>query len=84
MFADMQEQPSKVGHVTAMECMRHAIRGMLYADDACIVSRAPRGLERMIAVVVEIFGVFGLIILESKTETMCILIPRRLWIGLIP
>ena len=64
--------------------MRHAIGGMaLCADDACIVSRSPRGLERMIAVVIEVFGAFGLIISESKTEAMFMLNPR-LRIGLIP
>ena len=56
--------------------MRRAIRGMLYADDACIVSRSPRGLGQMMAVFVEVFGTFGLTISESKTETTCMPIPR--------
>ena len=30
----LQEQPSKVGPETALECVRRAISGMLYADDA--------------------------------------------------
>ena len=72
----LQEQPSKVGPETALECVRRAIWGMLYADDECIVSRSPRGLGRMIAVFVEVFGTFGLTILESKTETMCMPILR--------
>ena len=72
----LQEQPSKVGPEMALECVRRAIWGMLYADDACIVSRSPRGLRRMTAVFVEVFGTFGLTILESKTETMCMPIPR--------
>ena len=49
---------------------------MLYADDACVVSRSPRGLGRMMVVFVEVFGPFGLTISESKTETMCMPIPR--------
>ena len=72
----LHEQPSKVGPETALECVRRAIWGMLYADDACIVSRSTRGLGRMMAVFVEIFGAFGLTISESKTETMCMPIPR--------
>ena len=72
----LQEQPSKVGPGTALECVRRAIWGMLYAEDACIVSRSPRGLGRMMAVFVEVFGTFGLTITESRTETMCMLIPR--------
>ena len=72
----LQEQPSKVGPETALECVRRAIWGMLYADDVCILSRSPRGLGRMMAVFVEVFGAFGLTISESKTETMCMPIPR--------
>ena len=49
---------------------------MFYGDDACIVSRSPRGLGRMMAVFGEVFGIFGLTISESKTETMCMPIRR--------
>ena len=49
---------------------------MLYADDACIVSRSLCGLGRMMAAFVEVFGIFGLTISESKTETMCMPIPH--------
>ena len=72
----LQEQPSKIGPETALECVRRASWRMLYADDACIVSRSPRGLGRMMAVFVEVFGAFDLTISESKTETMCMPIPR--------
>ena len=75
-FIYLQEQPSKVSPETALKCVRRAIWGMLYADDACIVSRSPCGLGRMMAVFVEVFGTFGLTILESKTNTMCIPISR--------
>jgi hypothetical protein len=37
---------------------------MRYAGDACIVSRSPRGLERMVAVFVKVFGAFRLPITE--------------------
>ena len=72
----LYEQPSKVGPETALECVRRAIWGMLYAGDACIVSRSPHVLGRMMAVFVEVFGAFGLTISKIKTETMCMLIPR--------
>ena len=49
---------------------------MLYADDACIVSRSSRGLGWMMAVFVEIFGTFGLTLSESTTETMYMPIPH--------
>ena len=72
----LQDQPSKADPETALECAWRALRGMMYADNACILSRSPRGLEQMIAVFVEVFGVFGLIIPWSKTETFCMPIPR--------
>ena len=75
-LAHLQQPPSKVGRERALECVRRAIWGILYAESTCIVSRSPRGLERMMAVFVEGFGAFGLTILESKTETICMPIPR--------
>ena len=52
-----------------------AFSGMFYADDACIVSRPPRGFEWIIVAFVDVFGSFGRTISESKTETMCTPIP---------
>ena len=73
----LKEQPGKVGPETALECVRRAVWGMLYADDACIVSRSPRGLELMITVIVKVCGAFGLTVSE-KTETMQMPIPHGL------
>ena len=70
-FIHLQEPPSKVSPEMALECVRRAIWGVVYADDACIVSRSPHGLGRMMAVFVEVFGTFGLTISERKTKTMC-------------
>ena len=56
-FIHLQEQPSKVGPETALECVRRAISGMVYADDACIVSRSPRGLGWMMVVFVGVFSI---------------------------
>ena len=39
----LKEQPGKVGPETALEFVRRAVWGMLYADDACTMSRSPRG-----------------------------------------
>ena len=44
--------------------------GLLYADDAGIVSRSPEGLERMMMVIVTVRSSFGLTVSESKTEIM--------------
>ena len=64
-----------MGPETALECVRRAVWGMLYADDACIVSRSSRGLELIMAMIVEVCGAFGLTVSEKKTETMQMPIP---------
>ena len=71
----LQEQPSKNGPEMTLERLRCVTLGLLYADDACIMSRSSRGLGRMMAFF-EVFGTFGLTISKSKTETMCMPIPR--------
>ena len=45
---------------------------MLYAEDAGIVSRSPKGLERMITVIANACSAFGLMGFEAKTEIMCL------------
>ena len=72
----LQEQPAKVGPETAMEFVRRAVWGMLYADDAYIVSRSPQGLERIMATLVDVFGAFGLTNSEKITETMSLPTPH--------
>ena len=42
--------------------------GMLYVDDAGIVSRSSEGLERMMTVIVTACSSFGLTVSEAKTE----------------
>ena len=46
---------------------------MLYADDAGIVSRSPESLEKMMSIIVNVSGLFGLMVSEAKTEIMCML-----------
>ena len=74
----LKEQSGKVGPETALECVRRAVWRMLYADDTCIVSRSPRGLELMMTVIAKVCGAFGLTVSEKKTETMQMPIPHGL------
>ena len=37
-----------------MDYVHRAVWGMLYADDACIVSRSPQGLAKIMEVIVEV------------------------------
>ena len=60
----------------AMDYVRRAVWGMLYADDACIVSRSPQGLAKMMEVIVEVCRAFALTVSEKKTEIMCMPSPR--------
>ena len=43
----LNEPSTSIGSEPAMDYVRRAVWGMLYADDACIVSRSPQGLAKM-------------------------------------
>ena len=43
-----------MGSEPAIDYVRSAVWGMLYADKACIVSRSPQGLAKMMEVIAEI------------------------------
>ena len=62
----------------ALEIVRRAVWGMLYTDDAGVVPTSPRGLTRMMDVIVVACQKFGLTVSEKKTAAM------RLWSHPIP
>ena len=49
---------------------------MLYADDACTVSRSPQGIAKIMEVIVKVCRAFALTVSAKKTETMCMPPPR--------
>ena len=53
-----------------LEMVRRAVWGMLYADDARVVSTSPRGLTRIMDVIVVACQEFGLTVSQKKTEAM--------------
>ena len=59
-----------------MDYVRRAVWGMLYANDACIVSRPPQGLAEIMEVIAEVCRAFTLTIPAKKTENVCMLSPR--------
>ena len=59
-----------------MDYVRRAVWGMLYEDDACIFSRSPQRLAKMMEVIVEVCRAFALTVSAKKTETMCMPPPR--------
>ena len=54
----------------ALEMVRRAVWGTLYADDAGVVSVSPRGLTRMIDVIVVAYHKMRLTVSKKKIETM--------------
>ena len=72
----LKKPPTSMGPEPAMDYVRRAVWGMLYADDACIVSRSPQGVAKMMEVIVEVCRAFALTVSAKKTATMCMPPPR--------
>ena len=63
----------KRGATTAGEAApAMSLWGMLYADDAAVVSQSPEQLSKMMVVIVTVCAAFGLTVSEAKTEIMCL------------
>ena len=61
------------GEATAGESvLATPLWGMLYADDAGVVSQSPEQLRKMMGVIVVVCAAFGLAESEAKTEIMCL------------
>ena len=59
------------GEATAGESVLATPRwGMLYADDAGVVSQSPEQLRKMMRVIVVVCAAFGVTVSEAKTEIM--------------
>ena len=71
------EEEAAGGAGTPLERARRAVWGILYADDAGVVSRSREGLTRMMTTIVEVFGEFGLTMSEKKTETLLMRAPEK-------
>ena len=71
------EEEAGVGAGTPLEHARRAVWGMLYADNAGVVSRSQEGLTRMMTTIVEEFGEFGLTVSEKKKKTLLMRAPEK-------
>ena len=59
------------GEATAREpVLATLLWGMVYADDAGVVSQSPEKLRTMMGVIVVVCAAFGLTVTEAKTEMM--------------
>ena len=72
----LKKPSTSMGPEPAMDYVRRAVWGTLYADDACIVSRSPQGLAKMMEIIIEVCRAFTLTVSAKKTETMCMPPPR--------
>ena len=46
-----------MGSEPAIDYVLRAVWGMLYADDACIISRSPQGLAKMMVLVLVVANI---------------------------
>ena len=72
----LKEPSTSMGPEPAMDYVCRAMWGMLYVDDACIVSRSPQGLAKMMEDIVEVCRHFASTVSAKKTETMWTPPPR--------
>ena len=75
----LKEPSTSMGLEPAMNYVRRAVWSMLYANDACIISRSSQGLAKVMKVIVEVCRAFALTVSEKKTETMCMPPPCKPW-----
>ena len=61
------------GEATARESvLATPLWGMLYADDAGVVSQPPEQLAKMVGVIAVVCAAFGFTVSEAKAEIMCL------------
>ena len=65
----LKEPQTSMGPEPAMDHSRRAVWGMLYADDACEVSRSLQGLTQMTEVIVEVCRAFAFVRFTCRTVT---------------
>ena len=63
--------------VEPLASARRSAWGMLYADDAGIVSKSAEGLANMMTVILTAFEAAGVTVSEKKTETMLLRTPNQ-------
>ena len=65
---DLEENAAGVSS-DPLACVRRAVWGMLYADDAAIVSKSAEGLTKMMTVIVTVFEAAGRTVSETVSYT---------------
>ena len=65
-------KPGASGRTARDPAPATSLWGMLYADDAVVVSQSPQQLRKMMVVIVTVCEAFCLTVSEAKTEIMCL------------
>ena len=73
---DLEENAAGVSS-DPLACSRRDVWGMLYADDAGIVSKSAEGLAKMMTVIVTVVEAAGRTVSEKKTATMLLRTPDQ-------
>ena len=76
-LAYLKEPPTSMGLESAMDYICRAVWGMPYVDGACIVSRSPKGLAKMMKVNVEICRASAITVSAKTIKIMCMPPPRK-------
>ena len=63
--------------VEPLACVRRSIWGILFVDDAGIVSKSAEGLVKMMTVIAAVFEAVSLTVSGKKTETILLRTPNQ-------
>ena len=71
-IVNLRRKPGASGRMARDPAPATSLWGLLYADDAAVVSQSPEQLRKIMVVIVTVCEAFGLTVSEAKTEIMCL------------
>ena len=71
-LVSLRKKPGASERMASDPAPATSLWGMLYADDATVLSQSPEQLRTMMVMIVTVCAVFGLTVSEAKTEIMCL------------
>ena len=71
-LVNLRRKPGPSGRTARDPAPAKSLWGMLYAEDAAVVSQSLEQLRKMMVVIVTVCEAFGLTVSEAKTEIICL------------
>ena len=71
-LVNLRRKPGANGRMARDPAPATSLYGMLYADDAAVVSQSPKHPRKIMHVIVIVCEAFDLTVSEDKTEIMCL------------